>query len=299
MVPVWVSRPILKPATVPTDTFSIIGLDARHLAGALALSKEANWNQVEADWSMMIAGGEAIGFEDTNGHLIASALTLGYGDQFGWISMVIVSKTWRKQGLATQLLNACIQRLEEQGLVPVLDATPAGENVYRPLGFLPHFGFQRWEHEAAETITQNDPKEQKFQPLNRDQWPTLLENDLTVFGGDRQVVIKNLIERSAHFAAVTSGQDGFALGREGRVANQIGPICANSSEAAIALLDHTLAASTGVVFIDACDHQKEFTAHLKDCGFRPQRPFLSMAKGRAECFGQIEKMFAMAGPELG
>ena len=299
MAPAWVSRPILKTATVPTDTYSIIDLDARHLAGALALSKEANWNQVEADWSMMIACGDAIGFEDTNGQLIATALTLGYGDQFGWISMVIVAKSWRNKGLATQLLNACIRRLEEQGLVPVLDATPAGENVYRPLGFLPHLSFRRWEHEAAETFAQSDANEPKFLPLNHGQWSTILENDHRVFGGDRKIVVENLIARSTHFAGVTSSQDGFVLGRDGRVANQIGPISAKSSEAAIALLDHALNASTGVVFVDACDHQNKFTAHLKDCGFRPQRPFLRMAKGRVECFGQVEKMFAMAGPELG
>ena len=66
--------------------------------------------------------------------------------------MVLVTKEWQKRGFATRLLQTCIERLEENGLVPVLDATPAGENVYRPLGFIPHFSFQRWEHDAVETI---------------------------------------------------------------------------------------------------------------------------------------------------
>ena len=127
----------------------------------------------------------------------------------------------------------------------------------------------------------------------------VLEIDQSVFGGDRHMVIENLIGRSFHFAAVADDQIGFILGRDGRVAAHIGPICANSSEAAIALLNHALRVSSGPVFIDACDHQEEFLDCLRDYGFRPQRPFLRMAKGRSECFGQHDKMYAIAGPELG
>ncbi len=131
---------------MPTEALDIIDLEARHLAGALALSREAHWNQVEADWSMMLTAGDAIGIENSQGRLIASALSLPYGDRFGWISMVLVTADWRNQGLATRLMNSCIERLEDHGLVPVLDATPAGANVYRPLGFVPQYGFQRWQN---------------------------------------------------------------------------------------------------------------------------------------------------------
>ena len=69
----------------PTEHLSVIELDARHLAGALLLSKEAHWNQVEADWRMMMAAGTAIGMVAPDGRLVASALTLPHGDQFGWV----------------------------------------------------------------------------------------------------------------------------------------------------------------------------------------------------------------------
>lgn len=282
-----------------TDAINIVDLNAGHLTGALALSKEVHWNQVAADWTMMLEAGTAIGFEDTDGRLIASGLALPYGNQFGWISMVIVTELCRKQGLATRLLNSCITHLEDQGLVPVLDATPAGEHVYRPLDFKPHFVFRRWEHDSAETIIRNDIQSPGIQSFKAVGAPGVLEIDQTVFGGDRHVVIKNLIGRSFHLAAVADDQIGFVLGRDGRVAAHIGPICANTSEAAIALLNYALRVSSGPVFIDACDHQEEFLDCLRGYGFRPQRPFLRMAKGRSECFGQPDKMYAIAGPELG
>ena len=294
------NQPTSKLETVPTNTLDIIKLDDRFLADALALSNEANWNQVADDWAMMITAGEAIGFQDTGGRLIASALTLPYGNKFGWISMVIVTQLRQKQGLATQLLNSCIRRLEDKHLVPLLDATPAGENVYRPLGFLPHFGFERWEHEAVENISQTAAqRNNKTGMLEKFDPSEIIEKDQKIFGGDRRSIIESLIERSSEFSAVAENDGGFILGRDGRTATHIGPISANSPKTAIALLNHALTKLSGKVFIDACNHQNKFIVQLEKYGFRRQRPFLRMAKGYTNKLGQPEKMFAMAGPELG
>ena len=65
------------------------------------------------------------------------------------------------------------------------------------------------------------------------------------------------------------------------------------------MLDRSLAALSGPVFIDACDHQTPFIERLIKLGFRRQRPFLRMAKRQTNYFGETDKMFALAGPELG
>ncbi|MFV2035357.1 MAG: hypothetical protein ACC631_09670, partial [Halocynthiibacter sp.] len=71
---------------MPTDSPQIITLDESHLRGALALSQEAGWNQTAEDWRMMLSAGRGIGFEAPDGTLTASAVTLPYGETFGWIS---------------------------------------------------------------------------------------------------------------------------------------------------------------------------------------------------------------------
>jgi GNAT superfamily N-acetyltransferase len=278
------------------ETFEIINLEGRHLAGALALSEEAHWNQVEADWKMMMAAGEAIGIEESDGRLVASALALPCGKQFGWVSMVLVTEACRKKGLATQLLSACIQNLENAGMFPVLDATPAGENVYRPMGFLPHFGFQRWEHEDVGGISIEGITGSKFMSAETD---AIAQLDVEIFGGERPKVLKNLLGRSATLSCMDNKKDGFLLGRDGRMATQIGPIFSNKIASAINMLDFALLQLTGRVFIDACDHQTDFITRLEQYGFKRQRPFLRMAKGRVENLGDPSRMFAMAGPELG
>ena len=76
-----------------TDSVSSVRLEPRHLPGALVLSAEAGWNQIEPDWLMMIKHGHAIGFEDgKDGALVASALALPVGARLAWISIVRVPK---------------------------------------------------------------------------------------------------------------------------------------------------------------------------------------------------------------
>jgi GNAT superfamily N-acetyltransferase len=277
---------------VPTDNPQIIELDESHLNGALALSEEAHWNQIEADWRMMLTAGTGLGIE-VDGRLVASALMLPYGVKFGWISMVLVAADWQKKGLATRLLNTCIEKLESMGLTPVLDATPAGENVYRPLGFRPHFGFQRWEHESAEEIQVGSSAVESV------TLEDVIRIDADVFGGARRPIIESLVERSRTFSCEDKNYNGYLLGRDGRNASQIGPIFTANPTSAIEMLNHALSHLKGRVFIDACDHQINFIERLKEYSFKPQRPFLRMAKNDGSNFGAPVQMFAMAGPELG
>ncbi len=280
------------------EELEVVSLDVQHLQGALSLSQEAGWNQTVEDWTMMLESGQGIGLIDAGKGLVASALTLPYGSEFGWISMVLVTRSHRQQGLATKLLNMCIEKLEESGRVPVLDATPDGERVYRPLGFDPHFSLTRWQIDDARKVDLG----------NRSQDPAAIDSggmeqvfalDRDYFGGDRSAIIAHLVERGHGFSYLTDDRTGFVLGRNGRVATQIGPLFASSPEAAITLLRAALAKISGPVFVDAGDHQSSFVAILKEFGFQVQRPFLRMAKNRKLPFGRKENLYAMAGPELG
>jgi GNAT superfamily N-acetyltransferase len=108
------------------------------------LSVEAGWNQVAADWRLMIASGSAFGIQDAAGRWIASALALPLGPQVSWISMVLVTKPERRQGHGTRLLERCIAAIEATGGAMGLDATELGRPVYLPLGFRDLYTISRW-----------------------------------------------------------------------------------------------------------------------------------------------------------
>ena len=278
-----------------------VALGEVHLGNAVALSAEAHWNQISADWAMMIGQGMAIGLAKPDGQLVATALVLPYGDRFGWISMVLVTQTWRQQGLASRLLRRSIDRLEERRLVPVLDATPAGENVYRPLGFKPHFRFQRWQGElppAARPAPQ-PAGDEVSRPFAPEDMAAVEAYDAEVFDGPRPLILRGIAGRGGGLARIALNGRGFLLSRDGRMARQIGPIDAENADTALAMLERALDVAHGPLFIDVPDHQTAVTSYLQSRGFAVQRPFLRMLKGEGGGFGDPDRMFALAGPELG
>src|SRR4029077_14978426 len=91
-----------------TDELVIVRLDARDAAGGLLLSTEAHWNQNEADWRFFLTEGTVFGVRDEDARLVASAALLPYSAGNAWISMVLVTESWRRRGLATRLVDACL-----------------------------------------------------------------------------------------------------------------------------------------------------------------------------------------------
>lgn len=280
---------------MPVSDLETVRLEARHLQAACELSTVIGWNQVLADWEMMLRQGSGIGLQDPAGRIVATAVCLPYGQTFGWISMVLVHPDWRKQGLATYLLNECIDLLESQGLVPVLDATPAGDAVYRPLGFKPQLGLTRWQIEAgASTEVVGNAR-----PMTRADLPTVRAMDEQVFGGPRALILDSLFSRAAPVCRIMPDGSGIALARDGRLATQIGPVLASSDGSALALLAAAVRAAPGPVFVDALDEHQALTDWLDSSGFTRQRPFTRMAKQHPDPFGAPKRLYVAAGPELG
>ena len=133
------------PASTATGELRQETLTERDIDAGLALSDAAGWNQTGDDWALFIRHGRTIGLRDAGGGWVATAAALPYGRDRGWISMVLVAEAWRHRGLASRLLDDCVAHLRAEGIVPVLDATPAGAAVYRRLGFVPGFEIDRWE----------------------------------------------------------------------------------------------------------------------------------------------------------
>lgn len=285
----------MAPTEQLPSGLSFIDLGPQSIEAAVDLSSEAGWNQIADDWRMMLGQGAGIGIADSTGSLIASAICLPYGTQFGWISMVLVRKTWRKKGLATQLLRRAIGFFENRGLIPVLDATPAGEIVYKPLGFSPHFGITRWQVAKAPAYVERE----RTCAVTPEDLPLILALDREVFGGSRETLIKALLVRTPDLCRRMKDGSGYVLARNGRNATQIGPIVARSDRAAVDLLGDVMRRVQGPVFIDGVDDKSVMGDLLSETGFEVQRPFLRMAKGHEDCFGRPDHLYAIAGPELG
>jgi GNAT superfamily N-acetyltransferase len=269
------------------------------LADAEALVAEAGWNQVAADWRIFLDFGTAYAVR-AGGRVIATAATLPYG-RCAWISMVLVSAEHRRQGLATRLLHRCISDIKASGLVPVLDATPAGARVYAPLGFEVAWGFARL---AAQRCSIEVPQTDgiAIQPIDAGMWDALCAYDATIFGADRSDVLARMRGRlpASNLFAQRGGRiAGMLLGRDGRTSAHLGPLIAEDDAVAQALLGQALRAIGGPVYIDLADAKGAVHGWLEASGFSAQRPFTRMLLGRRESFDDGSRTYAVIGPEFG
>jgi GNAT superfamily N-acetyltransferase len=299
-------------------------LTSGDVAAALRLSTAVQWNQTAADWAYLIAAGHGFGYVAADGTLVATAIALPYAKDVGWISMVIVDDAYRGRGLAARLVRRCIETLEAIGRVPMLDATPAGRDVYARLGFTGVWDFQRLraapmgaplgtlhaDGDIIRSVTERDLAE-------------LIAFDRSVFGSRRDALLRAFHARlpAAAFVARTGERVcGFCFARDGRTAQQIGPVVADRPVVAHALIANALAVARGPVVIDVPDVHDETGATLRSAGFVVERglsrmvlasPMSSRAESRDRLndgagsgpstpLGMtVERMFAVAGPEFG
>ena len=258
-------------------------LGEQHLAGAMALSRAANWNQNEADWRMMLRLGQGFGLSTAAGDLAASIVVLPYADAFAWMSMVLVAPEHRRLGYASRMLRRALAYLQSRGLPAVLDATPAGHEVYVQEGLRDTWGFQRYSLVTAPPVSGwQDVSGLKLRRLADGDWPQILAMDLPAFGASREDLLRALYARLPEAALVALRGDricGFLFGRDGHEARQLGPLVAEDLPAAQALLSHALARVPGPLYIDIVDRHTSLRSWALMQGFGVQRPFTRMVHG--------------------
>jgi GNAT superfamily N-acetyltransferase len=272
-------------AIEPVD---IVELGVGDAPAGLVLSTEAGWNQNEADWLYFLSEGVVFGVRDGD-RLVASAALLPYSAGNAWISMVLVTADFRRRGLATRLMNACLDVAARRGLTTWLDATPAGATVYGPLGFTPALQLRRLRLQKPLGTT-------AIRPLSTGNLDALAARDGSAMGFGRSTLLSEFSARPG--SRIVSEDRAMALVRNGRTARHIGPLLADRADQALALVDAIVHSETGPWLIDAVYSHDEFLSGLLGSGWNIERPFQRMRFGPATA-APAQLPFAVAGPEFG
>lgn len=272
------------------------------IPSALHLSTEPGWNQVDADWRWMIAHGDSFGCSTADSGLVASGLTVRFNGPFAWISMILVTARFRRRGLATRLMKSCIDALHGQSLVPALDASPEGRQVYLRLGFRDVYRTTRLFAGRPTTGRAVAPSGVSLDAMSDSDLSPVAAYDRLPAGTDRSDLLRHLFSRHRRAAVIArrnGGICGYVLARDGRRCAQIGPLVADAPGIALGLLQQSLACLSEAVCLDLGDHHVHLRAWLEGNGFTPVTPFIRMIEGRAEPFDDPRRVFIIAGPELG
>ena len=270
------------------EPIDIVELGVGDAQAGLALSTEAGWNQNEADWRFFLSQGIVFGMRD-GVRLVATAALLPYSGGNAWISMVLVTADFRRRGIATKLVDACLRVAARRGLTTWLDATPAGATVYGPLGFTPTLQLRR----LRLTKPQDTGGMSSLSDGNLD---ALAARDASAMGFDRSTLLAEFSARPG--SRIVSDDRAMALVRDGRTARHIGPLLADRPDQALALVDAIVSSATGPWLIDAVHSQDEFLNGLVQSGWNIERPFQRMRFGRPIA-PPAQLPFAVAGPEFG
>jgi GNAT superfamily N-acetyltransferase len=272
-------------ATEPVD---IVALGIGDAQAGLVLSTEARWNQNEADWLFFLTRGLVFGVR-VGARLVATAALLPYSAGQAWISMVLVTADFRRRGLATRLVDACLAAAAKQGLTTWLDATPDGATVYGPLGFKPTLQLRRLR------LTTSQAAGATRSPSNGNL-ETLAARDTDAMGFERRALLSEFSARPA--SRIVADDQAIALVRDGRTARHIGPLLADRADQALALVNAIVRSETGSWLIDAVHSQEAFLGGLVASGWTIERPFQRMRFGPATAT-PAQLPYAVAGPEFG
>lgn len=289
----------------------------------MRLKEQAGWNQTEADWRRLMEyePGSVFVAEIAGGNESAgTAAAVRYGTRFGWIGMVLVSPDFRRRGIATRLVDRCIEYLRDRGVETVkLDATPAGREVYLRLGFRDEWGLARFEGMAPAAWEKPDFGElsraaDRIEPMQEGDLEEVVAYDAPRFGADRSRVLAGFLKGWPEACYVLRPREpkgrgrieGFVVARRGAHADQIGPCTASAPEDTRLLLEAsigtmgTMGAMAGKkVLMDVVTENPWARALVESLGFTEQRPFTRMTLGPNRFPGDFSGTLSVAGPELG
>jgi GNAT superfamily N-acetyltransferase len=285
------------------DALDIRPIDSEQCAAVYPLSVEAGWNQNIADWRFMLQAGRAFGCVGGNGRWEASSLVLPLGEKLAWISMVLVTKARRREGLGTTLLRRCIEEARAAGRVAGLDATEQGRPIYLPLGFRDLYRISRWHFDGVMRSAVPSRSTISLRPVVPSDLPELALYDRPRSAMERAGMLAHLAFRQparAWIAQQASGTiAGFILGREGRAATSLGPVVADNEAIAIALVAKSAAAAEGPFIVDVPQVHLKLRAWLEAQGATTPRGYIRMTLGEVPGLDDPRRLFALAGPELG
>ena len=279
-------------------------LSQSDIPAAFKLKELAGWNQTEDDWRRLLQL-EPLGCFAAlwNGNMIGTTTTTSYGEELGWIGMVLVNPENRRRGVATRLMKTALDYLSRKVPTVKLDATAEGKAVYECLGFEIESVIERWSGIASASSLEDSARAETVAGLGSNARNELLALDQQAFGVDRSRLIKLLIDDACVAPVITRDKDGrvsgYALARRGTDADYVGPLVSSDHEQFAPLLDRTFAQLRGrQIYVDLSSASKRDKRVLADRGLMKQRDLIRMSYGKRNN-SATHAVFAIAGPEVG
>lgn len=220
----------------PQLDFDVVPLAVADLPAAVELSRAVGWPHRLEDWEFVLGLGHGIAAR-SGGRLVGTAMWWNYDHGLARVGMVVVDPKIQRAGIGARLMDALMATLDAPAIV--LNATEAGEPLYRRLGFQTVGGIVQHQGVPAAAPAVALRAGVGFRALARDDSARLVALDGEALGVRRPAVIEALIGCADGVAlAGADGIEGFAFCRRFGRGHVIGPVVAPDENTAQALIAH-------------------------------------------------------------
>jgi hypothetical protein len=284
-------------------SFTLRSMQLSDIERCTQLSTAEGWNQTEKDWKLLIENpGNMCLVAETKNKVIGTTTAINYSNKIAWIGMVLVDKKYRGLGASALLLTNILEKLSSCKSIK-LDATPAGQQLYKKFGFEGEYLITRMINPSIKNFPINDDIDILSEPILPEHIEEIAALDESIFGANRISLIGYLVKEypnKAWHLQRNNKIEGFVLGRDGNKYNHIGPVVASTTVDAQILISKALEKlNNQPVIADVLNDKNELLNWLHAVGFLIQRQFLRMYKEKDPFPGMSSKQHLICGPEFG
>ncbi len=234
----------------------------------------------------------------SDGRLVGTAMWWVYGDVQARLGMVIVDPAIQRSGIGRALMDKAMAQISARSVV--LNATKAGEPLYRRIGFVPDGMIAQHQGIAASGPLVHLPERFRIRPMGRSDADMLVTLDAAAFGTRREAVIGRLIDEGDAVILVQGEEPvGFAFQRRFGRGHVIGPVIARSGDEARALIAYWVAVRAGGFLRIDVPEDGDLPPWLENLGLPRAGGALTMIRGLPLRAVATPRIHALATQALG
>ncbi|WP_328733023.1 GNAT family N-acetyltransferase [Streptomyces caniferus] len=232
------------------------------------------------------------------GRTVSAVSIVNYSDAYAFLGYYLVDPGHRRQGLGLATWRAAFPHAGARTVG--LDAVPAQQATYQRAGFAPAHETIRY---GGRPLRPGTPPPAEVAPVTAAHLDALADYDRRCFPADRRAFVTRWLTAPGHTALAflrEGAVTGYGVLRPARTGHRIGPLFADTTEAAEALFD-ALTASVdpdGEVFLDIPGPRQAAHALAAARGLTPRSHTVRMYTGPVPPTDQ-ERTFAVTSLELG
>jgi GNAT superfamily N-acetyltransferase len=282
----------------PKSGMDLRPLNRSDLPTVMAFNEMAGWNLSILDWQVILDLNPAGCFAFEIGSTVVGVVTTAvYEPGYGTFGALFVAPLHRRRGIGTLLFRAALRHLEEAGARTIrLFSPPLEKPLFEKFGFVAELEIDRY------VLHRESPPGPSWAKTALPDFDKILSADREFYGLDRSALLHSLHLNAPDFTLASELEGeviGYALGRGGSNADQLGPWMAWDPPTARELLEEFLRRSGRDTIVVDCPRQNEMARDLLlAAGFRIGRPVIRMVRGPNPPEGHPELFCGVLGPDF-